>query len=110
MSSNVLYLSHARVSNGRDIPLDELVSKIRALARQFPMPIRSARGNELRDLATSTLQAMPPRPDVYWHGSDKRPCPCMSCSSEALRLIGPELAPGASKRWEQKSARTRARS
>lgn len=43
----------------------------------------------LRQKARAILDAMPPHPELYWHGKNGRPCPCGSCSSAGPRLLWP---------------------
>lgn len=50
-----------------------------------------------RQKAAAILDALPPWPDIYWHGADGQPCPCATCSTRALRemtLVLRQLAAG----------------
>lgn len=44
-----------------------------------------------RQKAAAILDALPPWPDIYWHGADGQPCPCAACSMRALREMQPAL-------------------
>jgi len=44
-----------------------------------------------REQAKELLAALPPHPQIYWHGSNGKLCPCGACVSFAVARLRPEI-------------------
>jgi hypothetical protein len=70
-----------------------MAGRLRELARPFPMSLaleRRLKGDH--ELATEILAALPPHPELYWHGTNGKSCPCAGCCAGAGPILTQAVA------------------